>query len=71
MAVLAGFSRGERRQRPDWETEVEGDAVEVTGADASARQDEETVLRESTASIRRSGAAASDERPQLGPRRVC
>jgi hypothetical protein len=40
MAVLTGLGRGERGERPNRKTEVQADAVEVTGADARARQDE-------------------------------
>ena len=44
VAVLAGFARGERGERPDRQAEVEADAVKVAGADAGAGQDEQTVL---------------------------
>ena len=44
MAVLAGFARGEGRERANRKAEVERDAVKVTGADAGARQNEQAML---------------------------
>ena len=44
VAVLARFAGGERGERPDRQAEVEADAVEMTGANAGAGQDEQTML---------------------------
>ena len=49
MAILAGFARGERGKRPDRQAEIETDAIEVAGADAGARQNEQTMLRQELA----------------------
>ena len=51
MAVLAGLGRGERGKRPDRQAEVEADAVEVAGADARARQDQQTMLGKKLAQL--------------------
>ena len=44
VAILAGLARGQRRERADRQAEIESDAVEVTRADAGARQNEQAML---------------------------
>ncbi len=44
VAVLPRLARGQRRKRANRKAEVEGDAIEVTRADACARQDEQAML---------------------------
>ncbi len=51
MAVLAGFARRERSERPDGQAEVEADAIEVAGADAGAGQDQQAMLRQELADL--------------------
>ena len=46
MAILAGLAGSERGERADRQTEIETDAVDVAGADASAGQNEQAVLRQ-------------------------
>jgi hypothetical protein len=51
VAVLAGLARGERGKRPDRQAEVEADAVEMAGADAGARQYQQTMLGQELAEL--------------------
>src|SRR5215468_7907528 len=44
MAVLSGLAGSERRERTHRQTEVKAHTVEVSGADAGAGQDEQTML---------------------------
>ena len=44
VAILAGFARGQGSKRANRKAEVEGDAIKVTRADASARQNEQAML---------------------------
>lgn len=49
MAVLTGLARGERCQRPDGQSEVEADAVEVARTNPGAGQDRQMVFRQQLA----------------------
>jgi hypothetical protein len=46
VAVLAGLACGEWSKRPNRQAEVEANAVDMAGADASPRQDEQAMLRQ-------------------------
>jgi len=68
VAVLTGFACGERGEGPDRETQVERDAVQVVGADARARQNEQTMLlKRSSSTIGRIASAPRSmiERPPI------
>jgi hypothetical protein len=46
VAILAGLARGERGERTHGQPEIKTNAVDVAGADASAGQNEQAVLRQ-------------------------
>src|SRR6185312_1230367 len=49
VAILTGLARGERGERPDRQTKIETNAVDMAGANASAGQNEQTMLRQEIA----------------------
>ena len=51
VAILAGFAGGERGERPDRKAEIEADAIQVTGTDSGAGQNEQTMLGQQLAEL--------------------
>jgi hypothetical protein len=67
VAILAGFARGERGDRPDRQAEIETNTVDMAGADACAGQNEQTVLGQEIAKLWGAGQVLERTRPRSMP----